>query len=107
LPFFRGTCSETEVLEQLSSQGASLFFRKSRNPFFGGTEMKRYCIKSRSGRTEYFDIIREIEDGFIVRLTRISDGSEKIIEESLTKHLFNICLKTGYIYEAASAAQPA
>ncbi|MDR1106749.1 MAG: hypothetical protein LBL44_10365 [Treponema sp.] len=65
--------------------------------------MKRYCIKSRGGRTEYFDIVREIEDGFIVRLTRISDGNEKTIEESLTKHLFDICLKTGYIYEAATA----
>jgi hypothetical protein len=62
--------------------------------------MKRYCIKNRSGRIEYFDVVREIEDGFIVRLTRISDGSERTIEESLTKHLFNICLKTGYIYEA-------
>ncbi|MDR1288301.1 MAG: hypothetical protein LBK08_11895 [Treponema sp.] len=70
---------------------------------FGGLVMKRYCIKSRGGRTEYFDIVREIEDGFIVRLTRISDGNEKIIEESMTKHLFDICLKTGYIYEAATA----
>lgn len=67
--------------------------------------MKRYCIKSRSGRTEYLDIVREIEDGFLIRLTRISDGNEKIIEESLTRHLFDICLKTGYIYE--EAAQPA
>jgi hypothetical protein len=69
--------------------------------------MKRYCIKCRSGRTEFFDIIREIEDGFVVRLTRISDGSEKIIEESMTRHLFDICIKTGYIYEAQPAAQTA
>jgi hypothetical protein len=61
--------------------------------------MKRYYIKCRSGRIEYFDIIREIEDGYVVRLTRISDGNKKIIEESMTRHLFDICLKTGYIYK--------
>jgi hypothetical protein len=61
--------------------------------------MKRYCVKGRSGRIEYFDILREIEDGFLIRLTRIIDGDERIIEEPMTRHLFNICLKTGYIYE--------
>jgi hypothetical protein len=61
--------------------------------------MKRYCVKGRSGRTEYFDILGEIEDGFLIRLTRVVDGDERIIEESMTRHLFNICLKTGYIRE--------
>ncbi|MDR1446443.1 MAG: hypothetical protein LBI90_06080 [Treponema sp.] len=60
--------------------------------------MKRYCIKCREGKIEYLDIVREIEDGFLVRLTRISDGNERIIEESMTRHLFEICVKTGYIY---------
>jgi hypothetical protein len=63
--------------------------------------MKRYCIKGRSGRIEYLDVLREVEDGFFIRLTRVTDGNERIIEESITRHLFNICLKTGYIYEMA------
>jgi hypothetical protein len=66
--------------------------------------MKRYCVKSRSGRIEYFDVLREIEDGFLIRLTRIIDGSERIIEEPLSRHLFDICLKTGYIYETVREA---
>jgi hypothetical protein len=66
--------------------------------------MKRYYIKCRSGRIEFFDIIRENEEGFTVRLTRLSDGNEKIIEEFMSRHLFNICLKTGYIYEAVTEA---
>ncbi|MDR2159492.1 MAG: hypothetical protein LBP23_05435 [Treponema sp.] len=61
--------------------------------------MKRYCIKGRPGRIEYLDVLREIEDGFLIRLTRVTDGNERIIEESITRHLFNICLKTGYICE--------
>ena len=61
--------------------------------------MKRYCIKCREGRIEYFDIISEQDSWLTIRLTRLSDGSEKIIEEIMSRHLFDICLKTGYIYE--------
>ncbi|MCL2880739.1 MAG: hypothetical protein FWF29_10875 [Treponema sp.] len=61
--------------------------------------MKRYCIKSRAGKIEYFDIIAENEDEYRISLTRISDGNERIIEETMPRHLFNMCLKTGYIFE--------
>ena len=61
--------------------------------------MKRYCIKCRAGRIEFFDIISEDDNGYNIRLTRLSDGKERIVEESMPRHLFNICVKTGYIYE--------
>ena len=61
--------------------------------------MKRYCIKCRAGRIEYFDIVSETIDTFSIRLTRLSDGNEKVFEESMTRELFNMCLQTGYIYE--------
>jgi len=61
--------------------------------------MKRYCIKCRAGKIEFFDIISENDAGYRIRLTRLSDGSEKIIEDSIPRHLFNICVRTGYIYE--------
>ncbi|MDR2258856.1 MAG: hypothetical protein LBE14_06880 [Treponema sp.] len=66
--------------------------------------MKRYYIKCRSGRIEFFDVIRETGEEFIIRLTRLSDGNEKIIEDSMSRRLFDICLKTGYIYEAVKEA---
>ena len=66
--------------------------------------MKRYCIKCRTGKIEFFDIIGENEYEYRIRLTRLSDGNEKIIEESLSRHLFNICVKTGYIYELEKTA---
>jgi len=61
--------------------------------------LKRYCIKSRVGRIEFFDVVGENNDGYRIRLTRVSDGKERIVEEIMTKHLFDICVKTGYIYE--------
>jgi len=65
--------------------------------------MKRYCIKCRAGKIEYFDIISENDDGFMIRLTRVSDGNERIMEETMSRHLFNLCMKTGYIFELEKA----
>jgi hypothetical protein len=56
------------------------------------------------GRIEYIDIIRETEEGFFIRLTRLSDGNEKIIDEFMTRSLFDICVKTGYISEMPAQA---
>ena len=61
--------------------------------------MKRYCIKCRTGRIEYFDIISENDDGYMIRLTRLSDGNERIVEENMSRNLFDICVKTGYIFQ--------
>ena len=66
--------------------------------------MKRYCIKCREGRIEYFDVISESDDGYVIRLTRLRDGAKKIIEENMSRHLFEICVKTGYIYEFENVA---
>ena len=61
--------------------------------------MKRYCIKSREGRIEHFDIISETDDGFNIKITRLRDGDEKIVEEFMSKALFDMCKQTGYIFE--------
>ena len=61
--------------------------------------MKRYCIKCRTGRFDYFDIISENDYGYMIRITKLSDGSERVIEESMTRNLFDICVKTGYIFQ--------
>lgn len=59
--------------------------------------MKRYIIKSIPGCTEYIDILKEMEDEYLVRFTRNNNGSVKTTEETITRHLFNICVKTGYL----------
>jgi hypothetical protein len=60
--------------------------------------MKRYYIKCQPDRVEYLDILNERDDGFTVRVIRIKDSYEKVIEEFMSRHLFELCLKTGYIY---------
>ena len=66
--------------------------------------MKRYCIKSRSGKIEYFDILSENDGEYQIRLTRLSDGNERIIEETMPRNLFDMCVTTGYIYELENTA---
>ena len=66
--------------------------------------MKRYAIKSQVGKIEFFDVLSEDDDGFKVRLTRIIEGNEKITEIGIPRHLFNLCLRTGYICELSTAA---
>jgi hypothetical protein len=66
--------------------------------------MKRYCIKTGPGKTEYIDILRETGDGFIIKVTRIRDGYEKTAEDFMSRHLFNICINTGYLYEMKETA---
>jgi hypothetical protein len=59
--------------------------------------MKRYKIKSLPGNVEYIDILKETEDEYFVRFTRNNNGRVKTSEEKITRHLFNMCLQTGYI----------
>jgi hypothetical protein len=62
--------------------------------------MKRYYIKSQEGRTEYMDIVHELGDELFVRVVRIQDGYEKVIEERMGRPLFETCLRTGYLTAA-------
>jgi len=59
--------------------------------------MKRYSIKCLPGNTEYIDILKEMDNEYLVRFTRNNNGSIKTSEETITRHLFNICVQTGYL----------
>ena len=65
--------------------------------------MKRYYIKSRPDKAEFIEIISETDEGYNIRLTKIRDGDQKIREDFINRHLFDICLKTGYLSELANA----
>jgi hypothetical protein len=69
--------------------------------------VKRYRIKSEPDKIEYLDIINENSDGYIIRITRIKDGYERVIEALLSRRLFNICVRTGFIYKSKKTALPA
>ncbi len=59
--------------------------------------MKNYYIKSKAGSADYLSIINESEEGFMVRIFRDLDGYEKIIDEYMTRALFETCVRTGYL----------
>ncbi|MDR2181136.1 MAG: hypothetical protein LBN92_00490 [Treponema sp.] len=69
--------------------------------------MKRYCVKSRPGRSEFLDILHETDSGYRIRLTKRSDGNERILEEFIDRHLFDMCVKTGFLSELANAGMAA
>ncbi|QQO08305.1 hypothetical protein [Breznakiella homolactica] len=66
--------------------------------------MRRYCIKSEPDRIEFMDILKENTDGYMTRVTRIQNGYEKSIDEFMTRELFELCLKTGFINEIKKSA---
>ena len=65
--------------------------------------MKRYSIKSLPGNTEYIDILKELDNEFVVRFTRENNGYVKTTDETITRHLFNICVQTGYLNPISEA----
>ncbi len=60
--------------------------------------MTRYCIKSDSGKSEFVDILQETSSGFMVRVTREKDGYEKVLDEFMSRELFETCINTGFLY---------
>jgi hypothetical protein len=61
--------------------------------------MTRYCIKGDSSRSEFVDVLKETASGFMIRVTREKDGYAKIIDNFLSKELFEVCLETGFLYK--------
>ena len=66
--------------------------------------MKRYSIKSMPGSSEYIDVLEELDDEFLVRFTRNRNGYTKTTEEKIARHLFNVCLQTGYLNPMAESS---
>jgi len=60
--------------------------------------MKRYNVKCLPGNTEYIDILEELDDEYLVRFTRNNGERIKTTEETINRHLFNVCVQTGYLY---------
>ena len=61
--------------------------------------MKTYTLKSIGKNTDYMTILREMEDGFVVKIVRDLDGYEDVKTDWLSKELFESCLRTGYLTE--------
>ena len=61
--------------------------------------MKNYYIRSNPGAADYLTILRETDDGFMVRIYRDLDGYEKVMDEFMSTALFESCTRTGFLVE--------
>ncbi|HOC28317.1 MAG TPA: hypothetical protein PKH40_01435 [Treponemataceae bacterium] len=61
--------------------------------------MKSYYIRSREGFADYLSVLRETDEGYMVRIYRDLDGYEEILDEYMSTELFDSCVRTGYLTE--------
>ena len=59
--------------------------------------MAVYTLKSIGKNTDYMTVVREMDDGYVVRIVPDKDGYEDVTTDYLSKALFDTCLRTGYI----------
>ena len=59
--------------------------------------MGSYTLKSIANRSDYMTIIRETEDGYVVRIVRDKDGFNEVTTDFISHALFETCVRTGYL----------
>lgn len=64
--------------------------------------MKNYTLKSIGTTSDYMTIIREMDDGYVVRIVRDRDGYDEVKTDYISKELFDSCVRTGYLTEKDS-----
>ena len=59
--------------------------------------MGTYTLKSIGKSTGYMTIVREMEDGYVVRIVRDRDGYNEVKTDFISHSLFESCIRTGYL----------
>jgi len=59
--------------------------------------MGTYALKSIAKQTDYMTIVKEMDDGYVVRIIRDKDGYSDVTTDYMSKTLFESCIRTGYI----------
>ena len=65
--------------------------------------MGTYTLKSFGGQTDYMAVIKELDDGYVVRIIRDKDGYTDATTDYISKTLFESCIRTGYIVKLDDA----
>lgn len=61
--------------------------------------MKSYSLKSLGNKNDYMTILRETDDGYVIRIVRDQDGYDEVTTDFLSRELFESCIRTGYLTE--------
>lgn len=67
--------------------------------------MGSYTLKSIGKSTDYMTIVREMEDGYVVRIVRDKDGYNDVTTDYISKTLFESCVRTGYLTKITAPAE--
>lgn len=59
--------------------------------------MGTYTLKTIGKSTDYMTIIKEMEDGYVVKIVRDEDGYDDVTTDYISKTLFDSCIRTGYL----------
>ena len=65
--------------------------------FWWEIDMGTYTLKSIGKSTDYMTVVREMDDGYVVRIVRDKDGYEDVTTDYISKALFESCIRTGYL----------
>ncbi len=59
--------------------------------------MESYALKGHNESKDYMTIVKEMDDGYVVRIVRDQDGYEDVTTDFMSKALFESCVRTGYL----------
>lgn len=59
--------------------------------------METYTLKSIGKASDYMTVLREVDDGYVVRIVRDQDGYNEVKTDYISKSLFESCIRTGYL----------
>lgn len=65
--------------------------------------MKDYRIQGNEDFTTYVSLIEEFDDSYKVIIKKIGETSTREKTEILSKHLLELCVRTGYMSEVKHA----
>jgi hypothetical protein len=66
--------------------------------------MGTYILKSIGKSQDYMTIVREMDDGYVVRIVRDEDGYNDVTTDYISKALFDSCVRTGYLTKVSASA---
>jgi hypothetical protein len=61
--------------------------------------MKDYRIRGNEDYTTYVSLVEEFDDSYRVVIKKVGDSSTHEKTEMLSKHLLELCVRTGYMSE--------
>ena len=64
--------------------------------------MEYYALKGYGETKDYMQIVKKLDDGYVVKIVRDMDGSDDITTDFMSQELFDTCIRTGYIVKIES-----